>query len=323
MDLIERFKEKARAAGGIRVLLPEGADARIQEAAGVIQKEGWAVPILVSKGDPGGGLAYLDLGDAQRKERYAAAYLQARPEAGAGVAARIVRKPLVFGAAALASGDADCLVAGAASTTANVISVCALTIGLDKGIGTPSSFFLMDFPDYQGTGTGRVLVYADCAVTVQPSAEALADIALASAASAEALLDDEPLLAMLSFSTKGSGHHDDSEKVRTATEIARQRRPALKIDGELQADSALVERVARKKCPDSAVAGRANVLVFPDLDAGNIAYKLSQYLGGARAYGPILQGFRLPCSDLSRGARVGDIVGTAAIVAAVAASRAV
>ena len=320
MNLLARFKEKARAASGVRILLPEGDDDRIREAAAVIRSEGWAEPVLVSKEPPGDGLTYLDLNDAARRQRYASVYLQARPDAGERVALRIVRKPLIFGAAALAAGDADCFVGGAASTTASVISACALTIGMAEGISTPSSFFLMEFPDYMNTGAAQVLVYADCAVTIQPSAEELADIAVASAANARALLDVEPRVAMLSFSTKGSGRHADSEKVQAATEIARERRPGLQIDGELQADSALVERVALKKCAGSPVAGRANVLVFPDLDAGNIAYKLSQYLGGARAYGPILQGFHLPCSDLSRGASVADIVGAAAIVAAVAAS---
>ncbi len=316
-DLIEGFKEKARARPP-RALFPEGADERVAAAAARIAAEGWARPVVVADESPGAGVEAWDPGDPGRLARCAEAYRGARPGLSAKLAARVVRKPLVFGGAALAAGDADCLVAGAASSTANVISAMALTVGLAEGISVPSSFFLMDFPDFPGGGR-KVMVYADCGVNIQPSAEELADIAISSAASARALLGVEPLVAMLSFSTRGSGPHEDSGKVVRATELVREKAPGLAVDGELQADSAIIERVAKKKCPDSPVAGRANVLVFPDLDAGNIAYKLSQYLGGAAAYGPILQGFRRPCSDLSRGASADDIVGTAAIVAAVAA----
>ncbi|HEY3324344.1 MAG TPA: phosphate acetyltransferase [Planctomycetota bacterium] len=319
MDLIALFKERSRAAG-TRVILPEGNDERIVAAARIIAAEGWAKPILVDAVAPASvpaGVLHFSTADAARMAHYTEVYRRASPDLPEKVAQRVVKKALVFGGCAVAAGDADCMVAGAANTTASVISAASIAIGLTPGIKSPSSFFLMAFPDLMGQGP-QVLVYADCAVNIQPTVEQLADIAITTANSAKVLLGVDPKIAMLSFSTKGSGQHADADKVIAALKIVRERRPDLAIDGELQADSAIVPRVAAKKCPESPVAGKANVLIFPDLDAGNIGYKLSQYLGKARAYGPILQGFKRPCSDLSRGATAEDIVGTAAIVAAAA-----
>lgn len=323
MSVVDRFEDKVRGKN-LSVVLPEGNDERIIQAARRIKDEGIAKPIVLGRADQIeaaeqkagvnlNGIEVIDPRESDKLEEYAKRYIEGRDDMLLAVARRMVVKPLFYGGMMVKCGDANTMVGGIASATATVIQAGALTIGMAPGIGTASSFFLMVIPDFISE-KDKPFIYADCAVNIAPTPEQLADIALASAISAQKLLGAEPRVAMLSFSTKGSASHENVDKVLTALKIAKKKAPNLAIDGELQADAAIVPRVAAKKVKtESNVAGRANVLIFPDLNAGNIAYKLTQYMANAKAIGPFLQGFAIPISDLSRGASADDVVAAAAI----------
>jgi len=322
-DIVRGFEEKVKGRG-LSVVLPEGGDKRIIQAARRLKDEGIARPIVLGKpeqieaameeaGVTLDGIETIDYRSSDKLEFYAKKYIEGRDDLSIGVAKRMVMKPMFYGGMMVACGDADTMVGGVAHATATVIQAGTLTVGLADAINTASSFFVMVIPEFMGE-KDKPFIYADCAVNIDPAAEQLADIAMASAANGRKLLGEEPRVAMLSFSTKGSASGDRVDKVLAALQIARGKAPDLAIDGEFQVDSAIVPRVAAKKVKtESAVAGKANVLIFPDLDSGNIAYKLTQYMAHAQAIGPFLQGFAKPISDLSRGASVDDIVSTTII----------
>ncbi len=318
MNSLEDIVAAAKAKP-MRIVLSEGEDPRIAEGAVRANSDGIAKPVLIGSraiveqrlSDAGGDPSDFEIIDPRAYDQhsaYAEAFFELRQHKGvdADQASAAMRDPLQLAAMMVRVGDGDGTIGGAVHTTADTVRAAFQIIGRAEGIRTVSSFFLM-FLDPQTSPGKSVLMFADCALIVEPSADELAQIAMSCAKSMPAFTGSDPRIAMLSFSTLGSAKHERADKVRAATDIARETMPDLIIDGEIQFDAAFVPSVAKSKAPNSPLGGDANVFVFPNLESGNIGYKIAQRIGGARAIGPILQGLAHPANDLSRGCSADDV----------------
>ncbi len=317
---------KERAKNDIKkIVLAEGEELRTIKAAAIVKAEGYANCVLIGNPDKINAIAQAEgldidgveiIDSANGNEAYAEKFAELRAKKGVTIeqARETVKDPLYYGNMMVKMGEADGMVAGAVNSSANVIRPALQILKTAPGTKLVSAFFIMVVPNCE-YGNNGTFIFADCGLNQDPNADEVSEIAISSAASYKQLIGDEPKVAMLSYSTYGSAKSDLVTKMQEATRLAKEKAPELALDGELQLDAAIVDTVAQQKAPSSKVAGAANVLVFPNLDAGNIGYKLTQRLAKAEAYGPVLQGIAAPVNDLSRGCTAEDIAGVVAITA--------
>ena len=324
MEIIEKFRQLAKTKQRT-IVFPEGEEERVIKAAIFLAKNELVIPILLGNQNKIKTLAtsidfektaieIIDPSNSDYQTTWANNYYEMRKHKGMTPeqAEVIIKDPLYFGAFMLKNGLADGAVAGSINTTGDVLRAAIQIVGLAPNVSVVSSSFIMALKD------GKILTFADCAVIPDPDEEQLASIAISSATTHKKLVESEPYVAMLSFSTKGSAKHPLVDKIVNAKSIVQKKEPRLKVDGELQFDAAFIEQIGKRKAPDSDVAGKANVFIFPDLNAGNIGYKLTERIGGAHAIGPVIQGLAKPFNDLSRGCSVEDVINVACICAILA-----